>query len=96
MERIAINYALLLDLAKSDHIILASTHDNEITTLLQDKYDLYYFSEKIADNQLEFDYKLKKGVDRDGNAIKILKLYGYPDSVVAMAERLRLNYKNKL
>ena len=40
--------------------------------------------------------KLKKGVDRDGNAIKILKLYKYPDSVIAMAERLRLNYKNKV
>lgn len=96
VERIAINYALLLDFTKSDHIILASTHDNEITTLLQDKYDLYYFSEKVADTQMEFDYKLKKGVDRDGNAIKILKLYKYPDSVIAMAERLRLNYKNKV
>lgn len=96
IERIAINYALLLDLAKPDYIILASTHDNEITTLLQNKYDLYYFSEKVADTQLEFDYKLKKGVDRDGNAIKILKLYKYPDSVVAMAEKLRLNYKNRL
>ena len=95
IERIAINYALLSDFAKSDHIILASTHDNEITTLLQDKYDLYYFSETVADTQLEFDYKLKKGVDREGNAIKILKLYKYPDSVVSMAERLRLNYKNK-
>ena len=67
----------------------------QITTLLQDKYDLYYFSETVADTQLEFDYKLKKGVDREGNAIKILKLYKYPDSVVSMAERLRLNYKNK-
>lgn len=95
IERIAINYALLSDFAQSDHIILASTHDNEITTLLQDKYDLYYFSETVADTQLEFDYKLKKGVDREGNAIKILKLYKYPDSVVSMAERLRLNYKNK-
>ena len=94
VERIAINYALLLEFVKSDHIVLASTHDNEITILLQDKYELYYFSETVTDSQLKFDYKLKKGVDRDGNAIKLLKLYKYPDSIITMAEKIRQNYKN--
>lgn len=86
MERIAINATIFSDLAKADNIILASTHDLELTALLKDKYELYHFSEKIADDKLLFDYKLKKGVVKEGNAIKILELCGYPSSLIRMAK----------
>lgn len=85
MERIAINSAVFSDLAKADNLILASTHDLELTSLLHNQYELYHFSEKIADNKLLFDYKLKKGVAKEGNAIKILELCGYPSSLLQSA-----------
>lgn len=84
-ERIAINSAVFSDLATADNLILASTHDLELTSLLHNQYELYHFSEKIADNKLLFDYKLKKGVAKEGNAIKILELCGYPSSLVQSA-----------
>ena len=68
IERIAINAALFQELVKRNHIILASTHDKELTALLREHYELYHFSE---------------------TAIKILRLYGYPDSVVKEAERIK-------
>ena len=66
-----------------------STHDKELATLLRERYELYHFSETVTDNQLTFDYKLKKGIAQEGNAIKILRLYGYSDSVVEEAERIK-------
>lgn len=84
-ERIAINAAVFSDLATADNLILASTHDLELTSLLHNQYELYHFSEKIADNKLLFDYKLKKGVAKEGNAIKILELCGYSSSLVQLA-----------
>lgn len=86
VERIAINSAVFSELAKADNLILASTHDLELTGLLNNQYELYHFSEKIVDDQLLFDYKLKKGVAKEGNAIKILELCGYPSSLIRTAK----------
>lgn len=46
VERIAINSAVFSELAKADNLILASTHDLELTGLLNNQYELYHFSEK--------------------------------------------------
>ena len=86
VERIVINSAVFSELAKADNLILASTHDLELTGLLNNQYELYHFSEKIVDDQLLFDYKLKKGVAKEGNAIKILELCGYPSSLIRTAK----------
>lgn len=86
MERIAINSAVFSDLAKANNLIFASTHDLELTTLLNDQYELYHFSEKVTDDRLLFDYKLKKGIAKEGNAIKILELCGYPPELVQSAK----------
>ena len=91
-ERISINAAVLKELAGHNNIILASTHDNELlTSLLENEYELYHFCEDIKNETLAFDYKIKKGTANEGNAIKILKLYGYPDYITEEAERIRKN-----
>lgn len=82
LERIAINAAVFSGLTDGNYI-LASTHDLKLADLLKDGYELYHFCETVGDDTLSFDYKLKKGVVEEGNAIKILKLCGYPDKVVA-------------
>jgi DNA mismatch repair ATPase MutS len=69
-------------------LVLVSTHDLELANLLTDHYSLYYFQEAVVGQALSFDYKLKPGIMTERNAIKILALAGYPEEVVAEAERL--------
>ncbi|WP_455672596.1 MutS-related protein [Phocaeicola sp.] len=82
LERIAINAAVFSNLIKNNNIVLASTHDLKLAELLSHDYELYHFCETVSDDSLSFDYKLKKGVVKEGNAIRILKLCGYPQEVV--------------
>lgn len=82
LERIAINAAVFSELVKNDNFILASTHDLKLADMLKEYYELYHFCETVSDDSLSFDYKLKKGVVKEGNAIRILKLCGYPQKVV--------------
>lgn len=81
-ERIAIGKAVLSALAKNDNIVFVSTHDIELAQLLEQEYDLYYFNESVTNNTLTFDYKIKKGVATERNAIKILEMFDYPDDVI--------------
>ncbi len=87
LERIAINASVFSILAKNN-CVLASTHDPELADLLKDTYELYHFSETVSDEDLSFDYKLKQGVAKEGNAIRILKLCDYPRVVIDKAMTL--------
>ncbi|MBB3187888.1 MutS-related protein [Microbacter margulisiae] len=84
-ERIAAGKAVLSALNTGNNLVLIATHDLELAELLQNEYDLYHFSEQINGAELAFDYKLKKGVMTQRNAIRILELYHYPPETVAEA-----------
>jgi DNA mismatch repair ATPase MutS len=88
IERISTAKAILEYLNQNNHLVLVSTHDIELTKLLKEGFDLYYFQENIADSTLAFDYKLNKGVLKKSNAIKILELSGYPLSITDEAREL--------
>lgn len=91
LERVAAGKSVLSFLNDGEHLVFASTHDVELTRLLRNRgYDFFYFCENISDNQLCFDYKLREGVSKTTNAIKILELYGFPSSVITDAT----NYYN--
>lgn len=81
-ERIAIGKAVLAALVKNNNIVFISTHDLELAALQQDTYELYYFNESVASDVLSFDYKMKKGVASEKNAIKILEIFDYPEEIV--------------
>ena len=55
--------------------------------LKDDNFDLYHFTEKIKNNEMLFDHKLKKGKLKTRNAIKILELYEYPNEIIADARK---------
>lgn len=88
IERISAAKAILSYLNQHNHIVLVSTHDIELTLLLDTEYALYYFQESVKDESLSFDYKLKEGELKEKNAIKILELSGYPMSVIEEAKVL--------
>lgn len=61
IERISSSAEILRYINERRGICIAATHDQEISDILKDSYDFYYFSESVSDEQgLNFDYKLKK------------------------------------
>ena len=78
-ERILANCKLLNSLDSKNNIVMATTHDSEVSTYLSKmNFSSFYFNETIKNNDIHFDYILKKGILTKGNAIEILKLYNLP------------------
>lgn len=80
-ERIAASAEILRYLSKSNVLVLAATHDFELTGILNGVYENYYFTENVNNTNI-FDYKLRKGVVYTSNAIKLLERYGFPESII--------------
>lgn len=85
IERISAGKAVLSTLSNNNNIVFVSTHDIELTGMLTDDYELYHFSEFVDDKNIDFDYKIKEGKLKNRNAIRILQINDYPDSVIKEA-----------
>lgn len=93
IERISGGKAILSYLNKKKHTVLVSTHDIELTELLEkDNYSLFHFSEQIENNELFFDHKIKTGKLKTRNAIKILEIYNYPSEIIKDAKEIESTY----
>ncbi len=87
VERIAASREVLSGLANSGRTIcFAATHDIELTYLLEKDCDNYHFEETVTDDKVEFDYMLHEGRATSRNAIKLLRMLGYPRDVIERAE----------
>jgi hypothetical protein len=86
IERISAGKAVLSYLARNNNLVFVSTHDIELTDLLKEEYTLHHFSEIINGDKVDFDYKLKSGKLKTRNAIRILEINRYPDSVIDEAK----------
>ncbi|MFC0876114.1 hypothetical protein ACE01N_05950 [Saccharicrinis sp. FJH2] len=92
VERISAGKAVLSELSRNGNLVFVSTHDIELTDLLQDSYELYHFSERVEHSNVDFDYILKRGKLTQRNAIRILEINGYPESVIKEAVTLSQNF----
>lgn len=88
IERIAAAKAVLSYLAQQEALTLVSTHDLELADLLAGEYELYHFQESVTGQDLSFDYRIKPGVMTERNAVKLLRIAGYPEEVVKEARRI--------
>jgi hypothetical protein len=88
IERVAAAKAILSYLNKNNNIVFVSTHDIELAAFLNTEFDLYHFTEDIANENLVFDHQLKAGVLKTRNAIKLLALSGYPDEIITEANSI--------
>ncbi|SFA69160.1 MutS domain V [Acetitomaculum ruminis DSM 5522] len=86
IERIAAASVILENMAKRNIRCFCATHDTELSMLLANVYSNYYFSSELSENNITFDYKLKKGHSSTRNAIKLLALMGYRDDIIMRAE----------
>ncbi|EOR95370.1 MutS-related protein, family 1 [Arcticibacter svalbardensis MN12-7] len=84
-ERIAAGQAVSDYLSKGNNIVMVSTHDLELSKLLNVNYESYYFAEEVSDQGLHFDHKIKKGILSTRNAIKLLEYFDYPKEIIQSA-----------
>lgn len=83
IERISSSAEILKYISSKKAISFVATHDKELADILKDSYDFYYFSESVDKKKgLSFDYKLKPGVTKTRNAIKLLEYIGYPKDII--------------
>jgi len=94
IERISAAKAVLSYLIKRNNLIFVSTHDMELATLLND-YVVYSFEELVAENQLVFDYKIKKGKLKKQNGIAVLSFIGFPKEIIDEAYNIDAMLRNK-
>jgi hypothetical protein len=88
VERISAGKAVLSYLTRADNLVFVSTHDIELADFLNREYELYHFSEKVDHQTVDFDYKLKDGRLKNRNAIRILQINDYPETIIAEAIEL--------
>ena len=83
VERIAASAEILTYINERNAISIVTTHDRELVDILKDHYEFHYFSESVSKKSgLNFDYKLKDGVSKTKNAIKLLDFIGYPKDII--------------
>lgn len=87
LERIAASSQILKQIAGYGALCFAATHDLEIAQILNKYYDNYHFEETVKEDDVKFDYKLRKGTTRTRNAIKLLGMTGYDKAVTSEAEK---------
>jgi DNA mismatch repair ATPase MutS len=87
IERISAAREVLNYMMDRNSLVVAATHDLELTTLVSDRFDNYHFQEDIKENDIEFDYILRKGPCTSRNAIAILRYLGYPKEIFENANR---------
>lgn len=87
VERIPASSEILRYFAKEHVLVVGATHDIELTGMLKDCYENYYFTENVKLENI-FDYKLRKGVVYTSNAIKLLERFDFPEEIVKNSYRI--------
>ena len=78
-----------------EYRIVAATHDIELSELLKDNYQNFHFNETIENDEIHFDYKIKKGKANTRNAIELLRITNFPNKIYKRAKD-QVKYLNKL
>ena len=82
IERISASASILKYAKTTNARVLVATHDIELTQMIESGYDNYHFRETVTDDDIIFDYKLRKGPSTTRNAIKLLKTMNFKSDVV--------------
>lgn len=95
VERIAASSEVLQYLAEKGCICIAATHDIELCDLLTPAYTLYHFEEQVGEDEMLFDYTIRPGKAASRNAINLLKLIGFDESIVNGAHERANRYMER-
>lgn len=92
IERIAASCEILRSLARQGILCIAATHDIELCDLLGEDYDLAHFEEQVTEQSIAYDYRLRPGKAVTRNAIHLLRLIGFDQSIVDGAHARAQDY----
>ena len=88
-ERLAISRSILLELRDRGILALVATHDGALTRLVTEREEEgmvnYHFQEQVESDTMAFDYRLRPGPARTRNALRVLEISGYPESITRAA-----------
>ena len=87
MERIAAGAEILRQMRQKGMVVLAATHDRELTEILDNDFENYHFKEAISGKELHFSYHLLPGRADTTNAIFLLNHMGYDAKIVEGARK---------
>jgi len=81
-EREAAVTSIIRGAADMNTLTLAATHDRKVVDEFSVSFLLRHFTYHFDASGLVFDYKLRDGRVKNGNAIELLKYLGYPEKIV--------------
>lgn len=81
-ERIEISRVLIDDLLHYPSVSFITTHDLSIVDYFLD-IPQYCFMDEVKNHQLYCDYKIRNGICRIGNAVKLLEVYDYDQELLS-------------
>lgn len=87
IERLASSTAVLKYLDMKNKVFV-TTHDIELQDLLENNFKMFHFSEQVEGGKFFFNYKIKEGPCSSGNAIKLLEILEYPESIITEANAI--------
>ena len=85
IERIAASASMMEWLASNKGMNVIASHDIELTEIARNIYTNYHFRESIENGEVLFDYKIHEGPSITRNAIKLLEILAYPESITKNA-----------
>lgn len=87
IERIAASSSVVNWISAYPSLAFVATHDIELTEILKTKCDNLHFEEQVTEEQgVNFDYQVRQGPATTRNAIALLKVLGYPETLVKQAQ----------
>jgi DNA mismatch repair ATPase MutS len=87
IERLAASTSVLKHLSLNN-MVFVTTHDIELQELLENSFVMFHFSEQVEDGKYFFNYKINEGPCSSGNAIRLLEIMGYPNSLTEEAHSI--------
>ena len=94
IERIAASAAVLQDLSGKNILVMAATHDIELTRILAG-YQNIHFREQVGKDGVTFDYKLRPGPSRTRNALELLGQMGFAEETVSRARTTAARFERE-
>lgn len=94
VERIAASSAVLCDLCGAGALVMAATHDIELTRMLAE-YENVHFRESVTEAGVAFDYKLRPGPSRTRNALLLLESMGFDARIVSRARETARRFEEE-
>lgn len=95
IERIASSVAMMEWLSLNKGMSIIASHDIELTEIASHVYTNYHFRESIENGEVRFDYTIHAGPSNTRNAIKLLEVLGYPQSITEKANGLARNFTER-